>query len=371
MMLMPFWTDMYSKEIVFPGVKFILQSDNLEAFNKQVNHVAQFYTPYEILKSTNQSIEVYYIENQKLYNDILEECKYKKYVLHQSFTNQIHREYQLDENNHCYIIDNKDYICIKSDNNHYKIISDGRESAIKWPFRIIREILVRKKEENKSLFMHGTAVTIDNKGILILGNSGSGKTTLATKMLELEEKIGFLSNDRVFINYFDVAKMDYFPIPVVYAMCTVKNNSNLDKYFKETRILEKRANKEYEASKNIDKVDVPLTDMPKIFKNVSMETTSEIGLIIFSNLNYINDTQLNSRYLTQKECEIKLNQTCFTPFDWESLRLEWIYKRKFPLPELIENKINIIEQIAKNVPTIELDYGVNVNKKQLIKIITE
>jgi len=222
---------MYSKKLVFKNVKFILQSNNLESLNKQINHISQFYTPYIGQNIINDSVDVYYIEDKKLYEEIIARCKDKKYVLHQSFENQVHKEYQLDGNNKCYIIDNEDYICIKSNDNNYKVVSDGRESCVKWPFRIIREILVRKKEESNALFMHGTAVTVENKGVLILGNSGSGKTTLATKILETGEDVGFLSNDRVFVDYSDSARMEYFPIPVVDAMGTVKNSQFLDEYF--------------------------------------------------------------------------------------------------------------------------------------------
>lgn len=362
---------MYSKKLVFKNIEFILQSDNLESLNKQISHISQFYTPYIGQEIMKENIKIHYLEDKKLYEEIIEECKYKKYILHQSFENQVHKEYQIDSNKKCFIIDNQDYICIKNEDNHYRIISDGREAAIKWPFRIIREILVRKKEENNALFMHGTAITINDRGILILGNHGSGKTTLATKLLETEENIGFLSNDRVFLEYSNMAQMEYFPIPVVYAMGTVKNSYNLDEYFKNTRILEKRTNKVYESSSVKDKVDVPLTDMPKIFKNVEMKPFSNIDMIVFSQLNYYNNEELAFHHLSTKEKEIKLHQTCFTIFDWESLRLEWIYKRKKNQSEVIENKINTIDQIVKNVPIIELDYGVNVDAKKLIKMIKE
>lgn len=362
---------MYSKKLIFKNIEFILQSSNLESLNKQINHISQFYTPYLEQEIIRENIKIRYIEDKKLYEEIIEECKNKKYVLHQSFENQVHKEYQIDSNKKYFIIDNQEYICIKYDDNHYKIVSDGRESAIKWPFRIIREILVRKKEENNALFMHGTALTINDKGILILGNRGSGKTTLATKLLETEENIGFLSNDRVFLDYLGSAKMEYFPIPVVYAMGTVKNCPNLDKYFKDTRILEKRANKIYESSSIKDKVDIPLTDISKIFKNVEMKPCSNIDMIIFSKLNFDNDEALSFHGLSKKESEIKLHQTCFTLFDWESLRLEWVYKRKNDPPSVIENKINTIDRITDNVSIVELDYGINVDAKKLIKMIKE
>ena len=240
-----------------------------------------------------------------------------------------------------------------------------------WPFRIIREIIVRKNEEKYGLFMHGTGVILNNKGNLILGNSGSGKTTLAIKLLNNKDNIQFLSNDRVFMYYNDNPTIEYFPIPIVFAMGTVKNNIELDRYFKTTRILENRAGKNYERSNVNDKVDVPLTDIEKIFKSISMKPTNILNNIIFSKLNKKDKKCLNIRELSKKEKIIKLNQTCFTMYDWESLRLEWIYNRKINQNDLIENKINTIEKIVDDVPIIELEYGFETEEKKLIKRIKE
>ena len=66
---------------------------------------------------------------------------------------------------------------------------------------------------------------------------------------------------------------------------------------------------------------------------------------------------------------VKLNQTCFTPYDWESLRLEWLYKRRLSMNDLVENKINTIDTIINNTEILELEYGLNISNKKLIKRI--
>ena len=85
-----------------------------------------------------------------------------------------------------YLIDNEEYICIKDDDYNYTILTDGREQGIKWPFRILRELLVREREDTGNLFMHGTGILLNESGILLLGNSGSGKTTLAVEMISVD-----------------------------------------------------------------------------------------------------------------------------------------------------------------------------------------
>lgn len=66
---------------------------------------------------------------------------------------------------------------------------------------------------------------------------------------------------------------------------------------------------------------------------------------------------------------ILLEQSCFTPFDWESLRLPWIYQRQSLMEEIISNKHNLLSQVVDNTQIIQLEYGFNVSPKKLIKEI--
>lgn len=358
---------MYSYSLYFPNVEFKIQTNDKDIYIKQLKHILEFYIPYEGKKT--KVINMEYIEDVNLFNKIIKEAKSQKSKSYQTFTNQVHKEYQGNDGEKYYIIDNQEYVCVKENDNSYKIITNGKEEGVKWLFRVIREILVRVNEENNGLYMHSTALNIDNSGIMILGNSGSGKTTLATKLLESNEDINFLSNDRVFMYAQDKIKMEYFPIPIVYAMGTVKHCDALDRYFKNTRILESRVGKKYEKSSDEVKVDVPLTDISKIFPNCKMTPTSNIDLIIMAKMNKYIDKDFIFKKLSYKEKMVKLNQTCFTPYDWESLRLEWLYKRRLSMNDLVENKINTIDTIINNTEILELEYGLNISNKKLIKRI--
>ena len=52
-------------------------------------------------------------------------------------------------------------------------------------------------DEDDALLLHGTAVSIDGCGLLILGPSGAGKSSLAIDMLALGAQL--ISDDRVWL----------------------------------------------------------------------------------------------------------------------------------------------------------------------------
>lgn len=358
---------MYKKKYNFNNVTFTLKTDDSRTFENQIKHIKEFYIPNDIDSAYNIDIEC--IESNVLFLDTLKMLKeLKPNVKYQTFENQVHNEYTIGDMKY-YLLDAEEYICIKKSSFQYQIITDGSEKTIKWTFRVIREILLRVNEENYALTMHGTALAINDKGVLIIGNKGSGKTSLAIKLLDTFEDIDFLSNDRIFMYDNITPTMEYFPIPIVLAMGTVKNSTNLDKYFKQTKILERRAKIKYNESNNNDKVDIPLLDIPKIYPNDKMLPSSKIDLIVAPNLS--KDSVLSIEDLNLKSKKVILNQTCFTPFDFESLRLEWIYKRKISMNDVIEHKIDTISSIINDVPIIKINYSYDTDKEKILRKIKE
>lgn len=334
-------------------------------YEMQMRHIKEFYIPCKLPKNDVKTININYITDKYIYEKYLEECKQRKGKLYQSFENQVHKEVDLpNTTKKVYVIDNEEYVCIKDDDCNYTIITDGRKEGIKWPFRILREILVREREDKGKLFMHGTGISVNKYGILLLGNSGSGKTTLAVEMLSANpEYKGFLSNDRVFMKN---GNMQYFPIPVVFASGTAKSNSHLDKYFKKTRLFEKRTGKIYENTSNNDKVPIPLTDIEQIFKGTKMQDRRTIDLIIFPKLNLQMGSSFRIHEMDNREKYTSLDRTCFTPFDSESLRLEWIRKRKNNIDKVVENKYDVIQSTINKKEMIQLEYGPKSNKSKII-----
>ncbi len=352
-------------ECNFGDIIFCINSFNDNDYDRQLEHIREFYIPCRIPKKEVKRINIDYVTDKYIFEKYLEECKRRKGKLYQSFENQVHKEVEIpDLSKRVYLIDNGEYVCIKDDDYNYTILTDSREEGIKWPFRILRELLVREREDEGNLFMHGTGMSLNKNGILLLGNSGSGKTTLAVEMLseELERK-GFVSNDRVFMKE---GEMKYFPIPVVFASGTAKNNRYLDEYFKKTRLYERKIGMVYEETTNNDKVPVPLTDIGKIFEGTQMEEQRRMDIIVFPKINLHMGSSFRIQEMDNREKYISLDRTCFTPFDSESLRLEWIRKRKKTIDDVIENKYDVIQQTIKEKELLQLEYGPESDKKKII-----
>lgn len=352
-------------ECNFGDIIFCINTFNIEDYNKQLEHVREFYIPCKIPKKEVKTININYSTDKYIFEKYLEECQKRKGKLYQSFENQVHKEIEVpNKSKRIYLIDNEEYICIKDDECNYTILTDGREQGIKWPFRILRELLVREREDEYNLFMHGTGISLDESGILLLGNSGSGKTTLAVEMISEDmEKKGFVSNDRIFLSD---GEIKYFPIPVVFASGTAKNNKYLDEYFKKTRLYEKRIGKSYESTLNSDKVPVPLTDIERIFKGIKLECQRKIDTIIFPKINLNMGSSFKIEEMNERKKYTSLDKTCFTPFDSESLRLEWIRKRHKNIDEITENKYDVIQKTMREKQLLQLEYGPESNKKEII-----
>lgn len=350
----------------FDDLEFVITTFKEKDYKEQVEHIKKYYIREDSLnKDIKKVVNISYITDEYYFNKYFQECRNLKGKFYQSFDSEIHKEIKLDNGTKIYLINTQEYLCIKENNDQYTIITDGRKEGIKWPFRLVREILVREKEENLKFFMHGTGIILNDKGILLLGNSGSGKTTLATNLLLNNfENNGFISNDRVFL---DDKKMDYFPIPVVLAGGTVKNNNYLTRYFKENKIFERKIDKKYGEISDNTKVAIPLVDIEKIFERTKLTAKKDIDIIVFPKIN----KQLNNKHqiseMSEREKFIRLDSTCFTPFDSESLRLEWIRKRNISIEELAENKFDTFQLLMKDKKILKLEYGFNSNNEEILE----
>lgn len=183
-------------ECNLPDINFNIKVDD-KNYEKVIKKINESIITFE--KNTEKTITIEYIVDSKKFFEMLNLINDSIGIVYDSFKNQKHKEVKLN-NEYYYLVDTQEYIGNKIDEKNYKIIvKENTETSANWIVRIIRELYLREKEDKGYFFMHGTALEIHNKGIMILGTSGSGKTTLAVKLLELNEIKGFLSNDRVFI----------------------------------------------------------------------------------------------------------------------------------------------------------------------------
>ena len=352
-------------ECNLPDINFYINVDEKD-YDIVIEKINESIIPYE--KNTTKKIYIEYIVNVDKFMSTLNLIENNNGIIYDSFKKQKHKEVKIDDE-YYYLVDTQEYIGNKIDNEHYRIIvKENNENSANWIVRIIRELYLREKEDKGYFFLHGTALEIDDKGIMLLGTSGSGKTTLAVKLLELNRRKNFLSNDRVFVD--NNLKMDYFPQAVTYAMGTVKNNIRLDAYFKNNRILEKKKNLIYENAKNDIDCNTPLNDVKEIFDLTDMVARTKLDYIIYPRFDK-EFKEIEVLEMTNSEKKELLEITNFTPNDAESLRKQWKRKRLIEENEIIENKRKLIKKIIEEVKIKKIKYGVNTKAEEILKCLKE
>ena len=346
-----------------PNINFTVKVPS-EFYDSACNALNESIIRFE--KNTEKKIEIEYIVNKMLFQQLVNKINNSNGFIYNSFKNQTHKEVKI-EDKLFYLVNSEQYICEKNNDYSFKIIVEENSSvSLNWIIRIIRELYLRQQEDNKYFFMHGTAVEFNNKGILLLGASGSGKTTLAVKLLELESHKNFLSNDRVLID--KNKNLEYFPHAVTYAMGTVKNNEHLDKYFRQNKILEQKRNIKYEdASYDLD-CNTPLTDVEKIFNNTGMTAKSLLHLIIFPKFNK-EMYNLEIINMTDEEKLELLENTCFTPNDTEALRKPWLRKRKLNETHILNEKKELMQELLSNIKMLKICFGAKSDVKKILDIL--
>lgn len=354
---------MESVELYLPNINFkvrtlkLYKKDIIKAINDSI-------IPYK--KDSDKYIEIEYMVNKNKYLTLVSKIKSQKGIIYDSFKNQTHKEVLIEDNLY-YLVDNEQYICEKVNDYNYKVIvAENNWNSLNWVIRIIRELYLREKEDRKYYFMHGTALEFNNKGILLLGASGSGKTTLAVKMLELEEYKRFLSNDRVLID--KNKNLEYFPHAVTYAMGTVKNNEDLDKYFRENRILEKKRKIKYEDAPYDMDCNTPLNDIEKVFQHTGMIAKTTLDIIIYPRFK----KKMDNLEIIEMEDEEKiklLEETNFTPNDMESLRKPWLRKRVLDENEILVERKELVRELLTNVKIIKINFGIKSNVKEILNLL--
>lgn len=354
----------YSVTCLILGYRFNIVTHDRRLLEKQVKHIQKFCIS-ELLygKELDLGTTIEYIEDEKTFKEMKKIFSEENEIV-QSFEGIYHQKAYGQEGTEYFMQIPEVWILKKVSDNYYIIVGDGKKSTIKYPFRVIREIIVRMQENNGKFFMHATALNIQGKGIVILGNSGSGKTTFFTKLTDSTPSV-VLSNDRVFFYSQDgTYYMDYFPIPVVHKYGTVSNSKYLSKYI----IEDNNYNYTEGFAKGEESIIIPLTDLAKMFPDLKYAETSKIDIAIFSKINFKDKEKFEVRNLTTEEAIKRLSEVCFTPIDSESIRKEWVYMRKKSIDDLQNDANHFICDFVKKVRCIYLEYGCDVqNAYELLK----
>lgn len=333
------------------GHNFCIEVIDKRLVNKIVNHISQFcFIKPKIGYREINGIVI------KISNDKENFSRLQKYI--QNNCVQIIEPFENEKNlvsfnkgKQLFLQWPNKYIVKKYNNNRYHIFVNN-EQDVKYLFRVIREIIVRLQENCNKFFFHGTAFEINKKGIAILGNSGSGKTTFLTSILEenSNDKVKVLSNDRIFLYKDDEFKIDFFPIPIRYKLGTVQNNIYLKNFFK-------KMPEYYNSFNNEVSFPTPLTMISSVFKNVSLTEKTKLNCVILPFFDVNNKNKFKIVKTHDKEKIELILKTCFTPNDVESLRVPWIYPRKYNEQFLLGASYKFVYELVKNIPVYKIEYG--------------
>lgn len=352
---------------VINKIKFTIETKSNELYEEQRDEVNKFVTRRE--KDFVDEMNIEYTKDRALFEKLKKGAsKLENLEKIQTFAGEYH--YKM-KNIDVYVKDNGEYYAFVINNQKVVIVGNPDLNTREFPFRIVREILVRKMEDQKKIFTHATGVCVGGKGFCIIAGSGSGKTTLATILMEDSKNVKFISNDRVFVESKNGGlTMSQFPIPIVYAMGTVKGSPKLTEYFNENKLTEKVFQKKLVETQDKQKLEFELTAIENVF-DCELINEHKIDVIIIPKFNKnLNGNVANVSIVDKTFAEAILKQNSFTPYDTESKRSEWIIKRQTTVDDLIKNQKEVINEELK-MPIVYVEYGIESDYKVIMESINK
>lgn len=347
---------MKSFDIKINGYVFRMKFENILHYINQLNYMST-YLGKERLDVTSleiaSDIDIVYIEDVSLYQSLCSKIKISdNRNMIDTFEYQKH-EWSTIDNKEVFLNEKEQYLVLKKSESTFIFITSNPDKNLAYPLYITYEILVRLEENKKALFMHGTSLKYDGIGTLLLNNKAMGKTTFLVKLLE-EKKLSkeFLSNDRTFIFESNEGyEMSSFPIPVIVSGGTIKNSEPLREYMQITKTFKRDISQldDHKSSCGIGN-DV----FSRIFPLTTSTEKSQLNRILIPNIK-LGATGIFDIYENQDHNI--LHDTCFTPYDTESLRKAWLYARKYSDNELLEMSHQLLERIRNDIPIYTVDYS--------------
>lgn len=347
---------MYRVEFSLNKWNFIV---NFNDYKDYLFYKKQIETSVDCMHLKNNGVDpivINYVNDKSYFNSLMGSLSGKERIKTQSFENEYYDK--VDD----YFISSKDrYILNNSGNKKFELVCNGNLERHELIY-LIREVYVRLEENNKSLFMHGNGIVYNDKGIIFTGNSGSGKTTLMIKLLENNPNcMKFLSNDRIFMT--QDGRMEYFPIPIILANGSCKNNEQIrsflekcgplyDSEFDKGMLLDESDNIKFALFRNY---------IPEVYSNCSLGESHKLDAIIIPRIDF--DT--SDITLTQVTDNQEVHHMCFTPFDYESLRKPWIMQRDLNEVELFDVSLKLIGKKIEEGKVFKLRYNPNFSPKMI------
>lgn len=269
--------------------------------------------------------------------------------------------YRICKNNTLFIKDslNEWVIEYKSSTDFIVYVSDQNPNYPIYLLRFMRSLVQGIYADKGFVVMHSAAVSIGNRGMMIIGEKGSGKTTLLIHFLNCCADI--ISNDRTLVDR--KRNLLSFSQPLRIGSGTFEHTKKMVTYLESNSLYRKQGD-----MRQIDfKYLVTMDEICKIF-NVKYIRKEKLDCILVPEIQ-IGENLLEIRYLDEKEKEKIFEEVCFTPID-ESYRSEWIYKPSTDFFFKIESR-KIIWNELKKLDFIKIVYGTEVSSSILVNKILE
>ena len=131
------------------GVLFNIFTEDVEEVER---YFSNFVTPCN--EKVVATYNIYFDRDKDILDALVNSFNKKEAIVISTFKNQTHLK-----NGSQYLIDTEEYMCIKTNDNNYKLF--GTIKGLSW---IVRELLIREMEDKGYFYMHGTGIEVFDKG---------------------------------------------------------------------------------------------------------------------------------------------------------------------------------------------------------------
>ena len=108
--------------------------------------------------------------------------------------------------------DSQVFYLVNRDSSRIRVLADRPWASRRIAFmRVVRELATSHVWGGESLIVHGAAVAVGDRGLLIAGPKGAGKTSVLLHLLLHQPGTRFVSNDRVVVDFEPAAVLRGMP----------------------------------------------------------------------------------------------------------------------------------------------------------------